>query len=248
MLIKDTAICIRVSDYSETSQILTFFTRQHGKISAIAKGTKRAKSSFDGPIELFANGQIVYSEPRSEKLATLTEFEQKRGFSGFSKNLFSYHCALFAVELVSSMTTDKDPHPQLFESLIDFLEHLETLVGTDKMKRKQLAFLILFQLHLLSEVGLQPIITECVSCKNAFSEGWNQVHFSNEGKGLVCRDCEGAYADKITVTKSCAKTLSDIKSLPDSNEKILLEIEGILISYFRDILGRQPRLARYIID
>lgn len=37
MLIKDYAICIRVIDYSETSQIVTFFTKTAGKISAIAK-------------------------------------------------------------------------------------------------------------------------------------------------------------------------------------------------------------------
>ncbi|MFQ6036643.1 MAG: DNA repair protein RecO, partial [Sedimentisphaerales bacterium] len=56
MLIKDTAICIRAVDYSETSQIVTFFTRATGKIRAIAKGSKRPKSAFDGPIEILSFG------------------------------------------------------------------------------------------------------------------------------------------------------------------------------------------------
>ena len=61
MLTKDTAICIRAVDYSETSQILTFFSRDNGKFSAIAKGSKRPKSAFDGPIEIFAYGKIVFT-------------------------------------------------------------------------------------------------------------------------------------------------------------------------------------------
>ena len=92
MLIKDTAICIRAVDYSETSQIVTFFARAAGKISAIAKGSKRPKSAFDGPIEIFSYGKIVFSDSNKEKLATLTEFESAcggAGFTGLSNNLFT---------------------------------------------------------------------------------------------------------------------------------------------------------------
>ncbi len=80
MLTKDTAICIRAVDYSETSQIVTFFTRETGKINAIAKGSKGPKSAFDGPIELFASGKIVFVQ-KSERLAILTEFKQQSYFS-----------------------------------------------------------------------------------------------------------------------------------------------------------------------
>ena len=45
MLKKDQAVCLRKADYSETSQVVTLFTRSHGKIPAMAKGAKRAKSS-----------------------------------------------------------------------------------------------------------------------------------------------------------------------------------------------------------
>ena len=68
MLTKDTAICIRAIDYSETSQILTFFTRDTGKIGAIAKGSKRPKSSFGGPFEIFSYGKIVFAESNKDKL------------------------------------------------------------------------------------------------------------------------------------------------------------------------------------
>ncbi|MHC4264922.1 MAG: DNA repair protein RecO [Planctomycetota bacterium] len=247
MLIKDIAICIRVSDYSETSQIATFLTREHGKISAIAKGAKRAKSAFDGPVEVFSHGQVVYSEPVRENLATLTEFEQKKGFSGLARQLFRYHCALFAAELVNSMTTDKDPHPQLFQGFMDFLCHMEESADNKGSRNELLIILILFQLRLLSAVGLQPVLTACVNCKNSYSD-WKEAYFSNEGKGLVCRDCEGGFADKIRITSECAESLSNIKLLADAEDEVLQEIEGLLVSYFSDILGRRPRMARYIVN
>ena len=100
MLAKDIAICIRAVDYSETSQILTFFARETGKISAIAKGSKRPKSAFDGPIEVFSQGKIVFSSPNREKLATLTEFEQQPTTGGLLNDLFALNCCLFGAELL----------------------------------------------------------------------------------------------------------------------------------------------------
>jgi len=96
MLKKDLAVCIRTVDYSETSQIVTFFAKDAGKISAIAKGSKRPKSSFDGPIELFAHGPVVYTETSKDKLATLTEFQQQISFSFPMHDLFALHCASLA--------------------------------------------------------------------------------------------------------------------------------------------------------
>ena len=87
MLTKDAAICIRAVDFSETSQIVTFFARANGKVSVIAKGSKRAKSAFDGPIEILSFGKIVFSNSTREKLSTLTEFEQQAGFA--NRRLFA---------------------------------------------------------------------------------------------------------------------------------------------------------------
>ena len=84
VLKKDTAICIRTTDYSETSQILTFFAKDSGKISAIAKGSKRPRSSFAGPFEIFSYGKIVFADSNKEKLSTLTEFEPIGAGTGFS--------------------------------------------------------------------------------------------------------------------------------------------------------------------
>ena len=252
MLTKDAAICIRAIDYSETSQIVTFFTRATGKISAIAKGSKRPKSAFDGPIEILSHGKIVFSDSNKEKLATLTEFESAYGGAGFTHladNLFALNCASFAAELVDKLTNDYDPHPGLFDSFLQFLQNVNEQRATSDERRDTLPLLILFQLALLKEVGLQPILNACVNCKTRYEirDTRYEVYFSSSANGLVCRDCEHSFPDRIKLTNTAADTLSNLKLIAESDEKTLNEIEKILIHHFTEILHRPPKMAKYIL-
>ncbi len=250
MLTKDLAICIRAVDYSETSQILTLFTRQAGKISAIAKGSKRPKSAFDGPIEVFSHGKIVFSDSNKEKLATLTEFEQQPGFTNLAGNLFTLNCCFFATELVDKLTNDYDPHPELFDGFLRFLQDANET-------RDTISLLILFQLSLLKEIGLQPVLNACVNCQTIFEhratpvpsgvEGSHGFYFSSSANGLICRDCEASFPDKIRLTNTAANCLSNLKMITGTSEKTLNEIEKILIYHFTEILGRPPKMAKYIL-
>jgi len=241
MLTKDQAVCIRVCDYSETSQIATFFARATGKVGAIAKGSKRPKSPFGGTIEVFSHGRIVFSHSTDAKLATLTEFEQQPAFAGLAKNLFAMNCCLFGVELLDALTKDYDPHPELFDVFLQFLQN----TSESQSRLSTVFLLILFQLALLKEVGLQPVLSHCVNCKTSIE---HQSYFSSSANGLVCRDCEAAFADKIRLSSNAAKCLSNLKMIADANEKTLNEIEGVLIRHFTEILHRRPIMAKYVLQ
>ena len=240
MLKKDKAVCLRTADYSETSQVVTLFSRGSGKLSAIAKGSKRPKSSFDGPIEIFSFGDIVYAPPRWAALATLTEFNQKPGFLNLRKNLTALNCAYFSAELLEAFTRDLDPHTDLFDS---FLQFLTDVAGADS--RDGLGLLILFQLTLLAEVGTKPVVAECINCRTPFSEKWRDVHFAASLNGLICPDCEQAFIDKIRLTKKAAAALADIKLISTADEAILSEIEKTLIYYFTELMHRPPKMAKF---
>jgi DNA repair protein RecO (recombination protein O) len=248
MLTKDLAICIRAVDYSETSQIVTFFMRDAGKVSAIAKGSKRPKSAFDGPIEILSYGKVVFSDSNREKLATLTEFQQQSTFSNLRNSLFASYCCLFAAELLNSLTHDYDPHPELFESFLQFLQNANKQGTSGNERSEMLALLILFQLALLKEVGLLPILNACVNCKNSFSTDWPQGYFSSSANGLICRDCEASFADKIRLSKNAAACLANLKQIPVSTEELLGEVEKVLVRHFTELLGRPPRMAKHIIE
>lgn len=248
MLTKDTAICIRTVDYSETSQIVTLFTRETGKVSAIARGSKRPKSAFDGPLEVFSYGKIVFSDSTREKLATLTEFESTGpGLTHLAGNLFTLNCASFAAELVNNLTDDYDPHPQLFDSFLQFLQNTNEQRATSIEHRGMLSLLILFQLALLKEVGLMPVLNACANCKKDFSAKWDEVYFSSSANGLICRDCQSSFPDKIRLTETAANCVSNLKMIAGADEKTLNEIEKVLIYHFTEILGRPPKMAKYIL-
>jgi len=250
MLAKDIAICIRAIDYSETSQIVTFFSRANGKVGAIAKGSKRPKSAFDGPIEMFSYGKIVFSDSTREKLATLTEFEQQLSFTHLCSNLFAFNCCLFAAELVNNLTHDYDPHPELFDGFLRFLQDVSEHRGSRIEHQHILSLLILFQLTLLREIGLMPILNACANCKTRYehraSSIEHQVYFSSSANGLICRDCEASFPDKIKLNRDAAVCLTNLKQIAQVPEGTLREIEQILMTHFTELLGHRPKMAKYL--
>lgn len=250
MLTKDSAICIRAIDYSETSQIVTFFAKDTGKIDAIAKGSKRPKSPFDGPIEILSFGNIVFSDPASEKLATLTEFQQQPSLKNLSNNLFVLYSCLFAAELLNNLTHDYDPHPELFNSFLEFLHNANQQHPTSNQQRDILFLLILFQLTLLNEIGLQPILDHCVNCKtrHEIRDTRYEYYFSSSANGLICRDCESSFPDKIKLTKDASACLAALKKIPAASEKTLKDIEKVMIHHFTELLGRTLKMAKHILD
>ena len=249
MLTKDLAICIRAIDYSETSQIVSFFTRAAGKIDAIAKGSKRPKSPFDGPIEVLSHGNIVFIDSAGEKLATLTEFQQQPALIKLRNNLYVLYACLFAAELMNNLTHDYDPHPELFDGFLEFLHNANEQHSTSDQQRDILALLILFQLTLLREIGLQPILSHCVNCKTSHESraASHEIYFSSSANGLICRDCESSFPDKIRLTKKASACLVSLKQIPGSAEKTLKEIEKVLINHLTGLLGRTPKMAKHII-
>ena len=246
MLTKDRAVCIRALDYSETSQIVTLFARLSGKVKAIAKGSKRPKSAFDGPIEVLSFGDVVFSGVAREQLATLTEFQQHPVRGGLRRNLFALHSALFAAELLGLLTDDYDPHLVLFDHFMQLVQDLEQ-EDLARDRRDVMIRLIVFQLSLLREVGLQPVVKQCGNCKRPFSRSWRQVYFSSAANGLICRDCEMSYPDKIGLGLAAARSWADLKQIPRLQDNGLDEIERVLIHHFTETLGRRPRMARHIL-
>lgn len=246
MLTRDRAVCIRTVDYSETSQILTLFGRLSGKIRAIAKGSKRAKSAFEGPIEVLSCGQIQYSPAYEGKLATLTEFQQEPARGQMRRHLFSLHCGLFAAELVDLLTDECDPHADLFDHFLAFLQDMDEgrLEGAD---RDVLIRLVLFQLVLLYEAGLRPILSSCANCKRFFGPGWSETYFSHAANGLVCRDCEMSFPDRIQLSTKAAKHLTDVKEIANADAKTLDEIERVLVRHLTGILGHKLKMAEYVV-
>jgi DNA repair protein RecO (recombination protein O) len=209
----DQAIVLRLSDYSETSQIVSLFTARSGLVRLIAKGSRRGtRQRFAAGLDLLEYGEVSYAPPRGDAgLGTLTEWVQRDAFGGLRGELLPQYAALYAVELVGVATEEYDRHPGLFEALLQLLSELAQ--GTRDAERpadeaaRRVAALVRFQAALLKAIGYLPELERCVSCGRPRARG-RPAYFSSNAGGLVCRDCEMHFAEKRRVSAGLLDALA----------------------------------------
>ena len=121
---KALALVVRTSDWSETSRIATLFTREFGKVRALAKGGRRLGSSFDVALDLLTVCQIVFIR-KSSGLDLLTEARVEERFAGLRARLPALYAGYYVAELLGEGTQDHDPHPDLFDVTLATLRNLQ---------------------------------------------------------------------------------------------------------------------------
>ena len=67
------AILLRKTRFSETSLIVTWFTRDLGRLKTVVKGALRPKSRFAGALDLFFDCEISIARSAKSELHTLRE-------------------------------------------------------------------------------------------------------------------------------------------------------------------------------
>lgn len=191
----DEAIVLRLSDYSETSQIVTLFSRHTGLVRLIAKGVRRStRSRAAVGLDLLELGEVEFAPARADAgLGTLAEWRQSDSFLPLRADLPRLLSGLYAAELTAATTQEHDPHPELFEAL---LTHLFTLSSAAADQPPDpVAAAVRFQAALLKSIGYAPQLRECVGCGKKRSRG-TPAWFSSEAGGLLCGGCESRHAEK----------------------------------------------------
>ena len=146
------AIVLRKMDYRETSQIVTLFTREKGKLTVLAKGARQAKSQFGATLQPMAHIQaVVYHKPTRD-IQTLGETSHLSLFSSLGAGLEKLTIGLQVVELVYAVLQVEEENEAVFALL------LETLVRLDYAEAHIENIWPFFQLQLVSTLGFQPYI------------------------------------------------------------------------------------------
>jgi len=242
-LIHDEAVVLGRLDYSETSQVLSLFTREHGKVRAIAKGIKRGtKARFAVGVDLLDVGHVVFSSrgERSDTLATLTEWKPSRSLWGLREKLFRIHAGQYAAEVTAQLTEDWDAHAVLFDALVSTLSAL-----TDAAE--PLDLVTRYQLALLDSIGSLPRFDACVLC------GRNQdlTHFSSFEGGLICRHCEPGQVEKREVSIATAELLRSLTEHGSHGPQSCGTRAGVftvLNYHIAHLMGREPLLGAAIVS
>ncbi len=112
-----TGILLRKRKLSDTSLIISWCTESLGCIQTVARGARRAKSSFAGKLDLFFEAELQIARGRKSNLHTLTEVVLKNPFPGIRENFRRTQAASYFVELIELCTETDHHEPELFALL-----------------------------------------------------------------------------------------------------------------------------------
>lgn len=251
-LVHDRCICLRKTEYSETSQILTLFCREHGITRVIAKGahrkTKAGASKFGGGIDLLDVGQAVFTHDPARELVPLVEWDLQEGHLDLRRDLRGIYLGLYAAELVSRLIEEHDPHPDLFDQMERTLAELASA-------RREEEFLA-FQLDLLRNSGYLAELFNCVACGTALTDS-GPGYFSPARGGVVCRNCQAVTPDRLQIDSRLLRLLQSILTLPRANGSLRRlpqltryqtdPINRIFAEHVQYTLGQSLKLRKYVL-
>lgn len=190
MIQRTDAVLLRVFPYSESSQILVWLSRDHGKITTLAKGSQRPKSPMLGHFDLFYTCEILYYEKEERQLHILKECFALKDRRSFRTDWRSCAAASYLSHLLYRINPAQAHQAGLFESLDWSLDYLH--------EEKAFApFLFWFELKLLRILGFAPQIQRCTSCHTSIADVAGPATFDLEHGGICCSDCKTGHTRHI---------------------------------------------------
>jgi len=239
------ALVLRTVDFSETSRIVTLYTRQFGKIEAIAKGGRRLKSPFESSLDILARNAVTFIQKKGDILDLLTESKLLRRFHVRSSNFAGTLGGYYVAELVNSFTALGDPMPTLYDLTVKVLHQLEG--GTFVMRT-----LARFEGRLLQFLGHAPSLRDCVGCGTPISREPNtRIVFAVIDGGVLCPNCLPGHRQTIATTAETLDAWEALVSPLDRSEtwkhlpiaqQTLGEIRRLSNQYVCALLDKKPKL------
>ncbi len=171
---EEPAWLLHSTPYRETSLVVDLFTREHGRIAAVAKGAKRPRSSLRAVLLQFQPRRVSWTGRR--ELRTLTGAEWSGGLDAPRGDALL--CAFYLNELLMRLLAREDPHPLLFDAYGEALAQLASEAALDDTLRR-------FEWTLLREIGYAPDLErdaarEPIDARRTYA--WRP------GEGFVVRD------------------------------------------------------------
>ena len=233
-------IVVNSKAYKEDSAIITIYTKDFGKISAIARGIKKIKSKNASACQ-----SLTYSEFNlivKKGLSTLIKANYLNFFPNIKADLLSQSFASYFCEYIIRHCNDNEPDEVLFNNLLFCLEKLE--LGYDPWR-----LYLLFNSYILKSNGCAIEVDSCVHCGSQSKiKG-----ISLSGGGFVCKDCAGNFdqvynQDDLRVFRHINKfELNDVDRLEISDSQIK-KMVPVIDGFIDEYLGIKFKSRNFIRD
>lgn len=124
-IIKSEAVILKCDNYRETSKIITFYTRTHGKIKGIAKGVRSTKTKWGGSLQSMALLNIMFYYKENRTLHLVSNAEHSRAINSIYDDYDKMQIGYRMVELVNRTTEEQQENTEIFNLLAESLHLLE---------------------------------------------------------------------------------------------------------------------------
>ena len=210
-------LVIRSQDHGESDRILTLFSHDHGRCTAIAKGANKSQKRFVNKLEIFSFLKIYYKEPRPGALFFLEEAELHNSFLPLRRSYLNYCCGSVILEAILAGIPEHEPDSNLFSLMLWALHTIEK----SKDPRKPVT---LFLIRFFNLLGYRPHFSCCTSCGTE-TQSSSEFSFDPDTGGLLCQSCSG-----LTEYNKNRISHGTIRLIEDSSDKPLQQLERTGIS------------------
>ncbi len=239
---KTEAIVLKRTNLGEADNIITFYTPNLGKIRAVAKGVRRPKSKLGGHLDLLTQSSLLLAQ--GQNLDVITQSQTIESFLPLRSDLWRTSCAIYVAELADQFTAEQVENYPVYRLLQTTLLWLCEAHSSELVLRY-------FELHLLSHLGYQPELYQCLNCRSPLALESN--FFSAGGGGVICPNCakkeqlvRPISADAIKVMRFLLKndftSASRLRVSPD----LTRELEQLMRAYIRYLLEREVKSVGFL--
>ncbi|MBM4351540.1 MAG: DNA repair protein RecO [Deltaproteobacteria bacterium] len=237
------AIVIRSINYGESDKIITFFTRDFGKLKGIAKGARRSKKRFQNVLGLFSYLRLIFFDREGMGLVRAESGDLLHLFPNIREDLKKIYYGNYYLELINEMASEREANPEAFDLLLSFLTDLDTEAPEEEQLR-------MFEIRMLSLFGYRPHLIRCGLCKQDWTEMKEvpSVFFSLEKGTLVCDRCSKNGERLIPLSLGTARLIDQVAQAELTKlrrlrftSQALAESRGLLPRFITHQLGKELR-------
>lgn len=238
---KTEAIVLRKRDFRETSLIVTFYTRDFGKLTGIMKGIRTEPSKFASTVEPFSHNEIIFYRKLNSSLHLVSQCDVRDNFDSLRQSIAGVGVGSLMMELVDAVMPLEDKNEEIFDLALAGLKELGVNGNCEKIAT-------IFKIKILSLSGFKPHLDSCISCGDRIL---THSRFSLSLGGLLCLRCNGKDTGARSIFRGTVATVlhierNDLKSNLNlgMNPQIKKELGLLLDGFLNFHLERELKSQR----
>ncbi|MFA5023634.1 MAG: DNA repair protein RecO [Patescibacteria group bacterium] len=229
------ALILNRQPYRENDSLVTVYTLNFGKLSLVARGTKKLQSKLAGHLEPISLADILIIKGKS--FDYIGSAIVRDAYLGLKDDLNKLYYAGRAIAWFNRLVKENQADERLFYLLVNWLKILDNYPTAEFSKANGELFLIFFSLKLMSELGYQPEMHYCLNCKQKIKPGKN--YFNLQNGGVIGEECyEGPSQSLLTISDNCVKLVRFMISNRfqkakkiKTNKKLIKELSFLINSF-----------------